>query len=223
MNSNNSSLPEQSARQILNGLPPNIRNISLTCPLCGAIVPARGLRAKPLRGVDNGEWQFVFTCPTCGLLTAFNTNNFSPEQIQAMSGSRWIAELRQFKGLTPGELPGITGPVSPRHLIGTFLLTFLVWMLLIGNLHVEEVFWAAFVSLVIAAVTYRFSAIDVPVWTLKPAAWSALLSLAIEFAGQIVVQNITLAIRVFRPDLPIRPGIVAVPTILRDDISLTIL
>jgi multicomponent Na+:H+ antiporter subunit E len=45
----------------------------------------------------------------------------------------------------------------------------------------------------------------------------------VEFVRQIVIQNITLSIRVLRPGLPIRPGIVAIPTKLTGDVPLTIL
>jgi multicomponent Na+:H+ antiporter subunit E len=215
--------PQSDSIKILQSLPPHIADTLLTCPLCSAVVPARGIRPRPLRGTNNAQWQFVFTCPACGLLSSFNTKHLSREQIQAISGSPWIGELRQLKGLDPIELPGLTSNATPRQLVGTFLLTFLVWMLLIGNFNPVEVLWGAFVSLGIAALTYRFAAIDVPMWTLKPRAWLALVALIIEFVRQIIVQNITLSLRVFRPKMPIRPGIVAVPTSLKSDISLTIL
>ena len=45
----------------------------------------------------------------------------------------------------------------------------------------------------------------------------------VEFVRQIVVQNITLSLRVFSPRLPIRPGIVAVPFRVRGDVNVTLL
>lgn len=140
-----------------------------------------------------------------------------------MSGSAWATELRQFQQTLRVDQPSYVRQVTPRQLVGTFLVAFLAWMLFIGNFNPPEVAWGVVVSLVVARLTYRFAAVDLPAWMLHPRRWLALTLLLIEFARQIVVQNITLSIRVLRPSLPIRPGIVAVPTTLRDDVALTLL
>jgi multicomponent Na+:H+ antiporter subunit E len=215
--------PAQRAREVLKTLPSGAQRLTLVCPLCGSNVPTRGLRPGSLRGVDAARWQLVFTCPACGLISAFDAQQLSPEQVRGMHGSRWTSQLREFMQAAEQEVPTYVQPVSPQAMLRTFLVTFVFWMLLIGNFNPTEVLWGAIVSLIIARITYRVSAFNLPTWTLDPRRWLALFQLLIEFTRQIIVQNITLSIRVLRPDLPIRPGIVAVPTALRSDVSLTIL
>ncbi len=215
--------PEQRARAALRALPANTHDATLSCPLCGTAVPARGLRAKPLRGVDQAWWQLVFTCPACGLLTAFDANRLSLEQIEMLRGSPWAAELRQFQQVARSEMPDYARQGTTQRLIGTFAVTFIAWLLLIGNFNPVEVAWGFLVSLVIARLTYRFAAIDLPGWMFSARRWAALGLLTVEFIRQLVVQNVTLSIRVLRPDLPIRPGIVAIPTDLRGDVELALL
>lgn len=219
------SPPEQRirARAVLRALPAGIHTVTLVCPLCGTSIPARGLRSKSLRGLEDIRWYLVFTCPACGLVSDFNTDQLSVERIEALQGSSWSSKLRQYAYLPRAGLPEHTRRVNRRYLVGTFVVAFLTWMLLIGNLNPVEVLWGVIVSAVIARVTYGFAAIDLPTWMLRPSRWLAFFELSVEFVRQIIVQNITLSIRVLRPSLPIRPGIVAVPTTLRDDVALTVL
>ncbi len=211
------------ARARLKALPAGAHDATLICPLCGSTVPVRGLRLLPLRDADQARWQLVFTCPACGLLTAFDAERLSAEQIEALRGSSWATELRQAQHAAQAEMPGYVRRATTRQLVGTFAITFVTWLLLIGNFNPVEVAWGFVVSLVIARLTYRFAAIDLPAWMLSPQRWLAFGLLAVEFIRQIIVQNVTLSIRVLRPDLPIRPGIVAIPTALRDDVALTLL
>jgi multicomponent Na+:H+ antiporter subunit E len=215
--------PIQRAREILKGLPSGAQRLILVCPLCGSNVPTRGLRARSLRGIDEARWQLVFTCPACGLISAFDAQQLTPEQIRAIHGSHWTAELREFTQASEQEVPTYVQPVHPQAMLRTFLVIFVFWMLLIGNFNPTEMLWGAIVSMVIARVTYRVSAFNLPTWTLNPRRWLALFQLLIEFTRQLLVQNITLSIRVLRPNMPIRPGIVAIPTALRTEVSLTIL
>ncbi|MCC7449486.1 MAG: Na+/H+ antiporter subunit E [Anaerolineae bacterium] len=210
-------------REALKTLPVGVLQTTVACPLCGAVTPARGLRGRSLRGVDDAQWQLVFTCPACGLVTTFDTDGLSLERIRAMSGSAWAAELRQFQQTLRVEQPSYVRQATPRQLVGTFLVAFLAWLLLIGNLNLPEVAWGLVVSLVVARLTYRFAAIDLPVWMLQPRRWRALILLVVDFVRQLVIQNVTLSIRVLRPSLPIRPGIVAIPTDLHDEVALTLL
>ncbi len=211
------------ARAILKALPEGAHEVTLTCPLCGSTAPARGLRVTPLRDLDLARWQLVFTCPACGLLTTFDAQGLSPEQIKALRGSAWATELRQFRQTTRLEIPAFVQRATTRQLIGTFVVTFITWLMLIGNFNPLEVAWGLIVSLVIAGLTYRFAAIDLPIWMLSPRRWWALALLTAEFMRQIVVQNVSLSLRVLRPRLVIRPGIVAIPTALDDDVALTLL
>lgn len=211
------------ARAILRSLPVGTHDATLVCPLCGASVPAHGLRAKLLQAAHDECWQILFTCPTCGLIIAFDTEGLSLEKIDALQGSPWATKLRQFHLAARTQMPGYTRRAGSRQLLGTWIVAFISWMLLIGNFNLPEVVWGVIVSFVIARFTYRFAAIDLPSWMVAPSRWVALGELAVEFIHQLVVQNITLSIRVLRPHLSIKPGIVAIPTALRDDVPLTIL
>jgi multicomponent Na+:H+ antiporter subunit E len=107
--------------------------------------------------------------------------------------------------------------------MGVLVVSFLTWLALTGTLNPIDVLWGVVVSVVVARFAYRLVAFDLPRWVVQPRRWLYFLDLVVEFTRQLVAQNITLSIRVFRPDLPIRPGIVAVPTKLRGDINLTLL
>jgi multicomponent Na+:H+ antiporter subunit E len=211
------------AREVLKALPAGVEQTALVCPLCGATVPARGLRGRSLRSADDVRWQLIFTCPACGLITAFNTEDLSLDVLESMRGSAWAGKLREFARAIRIEQPSYVHRATFRHFAGTFLAAFAAWMLLIGSFDPIQVVWGLAVSLVVARLTYRYAAIDLPTWVLYPRRWLALGLLAIEFARQILVQNVTLSIRVLRPSLPIRPGIVAVPTNLADEVALTLL
>jgi multicomponent Na+:H+ antiporter subunit E len=211
------------AQSVLRSLPPRVYETTTICPLCGTAVPANGLRARA--GSDPGRqaWELVFACPACGLLTRFDVAGLSLEQIQSFQGSAWAAKLRHFERGITSERLRYRRQATSRHFHGVFIVAFLTWMLLIGNFNPSEVLWGLVASLLVAWLTYRFLLFDFLWWMDDPRRWLALGKLLIEFTRQLIVQNVTLAIRVFRPSLPIRPGIVAVATELRQDAELTIL
>lgn len=78
-------------------------------------------------------------------------------------------------------------------------------------------------SLVVARFSYRLVAFGLPTWVTSPRRWIAFFELLAEFVRQLIVQNVTLSLRVLKPKIPIHPGIVAIPTRLRSDIALTVL
>ncbi len=223
LSSDPSGKTDQRALAVLRALPAGSEQATLICPLCGATVPARGLRGRSQRGVDDARWHLVFTCPACGMITAFNTDGLSLQLVESLRGSAWAGELRLSPQMVRAEQPSYIHQATLSQLVGTFLIAFVGWMVLIGNFHPIEVVWGLGVSAVVAGLTYRFSAIALPRWMLSRRRWMALGQLLVEFAKQIIIQNITLSIRVLRPDLPIRPGIVAIPTHLRDEVALTLL
>jgi multicomponent Na+:H+ antiporter subunit E len=202
---------------------PQAPDSELVCPLCSVIAPARGLRVKPLRGKDAQHWQVVYTCPACGYIAAFDIEGVDFEQIRAMRGTAWVRELRSFARIPRSDSLQYMRGVGTRHFIGTFLTVFATWMLLTGSFVAADLAWGIGASLIVARVSYRFAAIDVPWWITSPRRWIALFQLAAEFIRQLVVQNVTLSIRVFSPRMRIRPGIVAVPVELKNDASLTVL
>ncbi|MCI0395521.1 MAG: Na+/H+ antiporter subunit E [Chloroflexi bacterium] len=216
-------MSNQTAAKLLKSLPPQVQEATIICPLCGTVAPASGLRARPGDSAGGAPWQLLFTCPACGLLTAFNASQLSLKQIESFHGSAWATELRQFQqDIRRGQLR-YRRRATRRHFVGVFLVSFLTWMVLIGNLHPAEIVWGLAISLIISRFTYRFLLFNFWGWMYDPYRWLQLGKLLLEFGRQIIVQNVTLALRVFRPDLPIRPGIVAVPTKLRNDVQLTLL
>jgi multicomponent Na+:H+ antiporter subunit E len=98
-----------------------------------------------------------------------------------------------------------------------------LWLLLTGSFAPVDLLWGVIVCLSVTVLTFRFVAFGAPEWMLQPRRWWAFLLLLGEFIRQIVVQNVTLAWRVFSPRIPIKPGIVAVPFNARRDVPATIL
>jgi multicomponent Na+:H+ antiporter subunit E len=211
------------AQRILKSLPPHVHKTTAICPLCGTTAPANGLQVRPDSDSGREIWELVFACPACGLLTRFDVEGISLEQIQLFHGSTWTARLRHFERGIRSERLRYRQRATERHFVGVFIAAFLTWMLLIGNFNPSEVLWGLVASLLVAWFTYRFLLFDFLWWMNDPRRWLALGKLLVEFTRQLIVQNVNLAIRVFRPDLAIRPGIVAVPTRLRQDAELTLL
>jgi multicomponent Na+:H+ antiporter subunit E len=202
--------------QVLKQLPKALHDSLIICPLCGSDAYPKGLRAA-----ETG-WSVVFVCPQCGLLTPFKAVGIDLDEICGLQGSPWAAELRSFAQLhsTGSRL----APPTPRHLISVFMICFLLWVLLTWSFVAVDLLWGGIVSFSVALVSQRFSTFELSAdWMRSPRRWLALLRLFLEFSRQLIIQNITLSIRVFRPKIPIKPGIVAVPTRLRGDAALTLL
>ncbi len=211
-----------SARQVARRLPAGAPELTLVCPLCGSDAQARGLRPKQEAAQTSIHWEFVFTCPACGLMSTFDVEGLSVRQIQALPGSPWAAELRDFTRQRREPEPG-TRPAGLREWLVTCVVCFGVWLMLTGSTNLSDVLWGVVVSIVVAGATYRFTLLDVPTWVSSPRRWGAFGRLMLEFIRQLVVQNITLSARVLRPNMPIKPGIVVIPTKLKRDFPLTVL
>jgi multicomponent Na+:H+ antiporter subunit E len=204
-------------------LPADASQASLHCPLCTSTAPARGVVHRTL---SSGErWELVFICPTCGLYTTFDTTRLKVEQITRRHGSQWAAALRQPDHDVPVEHAASpvqqTNPVA--HYLTTFIACGVLWLLLTGSFAPVDLLWGVAVCTGVAMLTYRFTAFGAPRWMQRPRGWLAFVRLLIEFVRQIIVQNVTLSRRVFAPNMPIKPGIVAVPYNIQGDVPLTIL
>ena len=211
----------QQAKAILKKLPLDAQNATIACPLCGAVVPSRGLRIQHRETGD--DWQLLFTCPSCGLATAFSATHLSMKQLQALRGSSWAREIRHYAHPDAAEVLLTEEKANTSHLFAVFVISFLTWIVLTGSLNPLDVLWGMIMSFVVARFSYQFVRFNLPRWVLTPRRWLYFADLMLEFTRQIVVQNITLSIRVLRPNLPIKPGIIAIPTKLRDEVALTIL
>jgi multicomponent Na+:H+ antiporter subunit E len=211
------------AEAILRALPKALAAATPACPLCGAATTARGLRPRQLAGTHQTVWELAFTCPACGLTTAFDFNRLPPERIASLVGSRWANELRQARWLgLPADLPQ-TRNVTTRNFLSVLVISFLTWLVLTGSFQPVDLLWGLAVCLVVARLSYRLVAFELPHWVMHPRRWLYFTDLLWEFTRQIVAQNVSLSLRVLRPRLAIRPGIVAVPFRIRGDVNITLL
>jgi multicomponent Na+:H+ antiporter subunit E len=131
--------------------------------------------------------------------------------------------MRQFHWIGHAERLPQERTAGPRHFTAAFLVSALTWLVLTGSFNPVDLLWGVAVCLVVARFSYRLAAFGLPRWIGNPRRWLPFLRLLFEFNRQLIVQNLTLSARVLRRNLGIRPGIVAVPTRLRDDVGLTVL
>ena len=183
---------------------------------------ARGLRPRAVAGREP-VWELAFTCPACGLTTAFDATRVTAERLAALGGSGWAAELRQVRWHPPETGLPQAREATPSHFVAVLVVSFLTWLVLTFSLAPGDLLWGLAVSLVVARFSYRLVAFDLPAWVLQPRRWLYFADLLWEFTRQIIAQNVSLSLRVLRPSLPIRPGIVAVPTRVRGEVNLTLL
>lgn len=176
-----------------------------------------------MAGTAQPLWELAFTCPACGLTSAFDVGRLSPERLAALAGSRWGNELRRARWLEPPEALPHTRAATTRHFVAVFVIALLTWLVLTGSFAPVDILWGLALSLLVARVSYRLVAFDLPGWVIQPRRWFPFLDLLWEFTRQIVAQNVSLSMRVLRRSLSIRPGIVAVPVRVRGDINLTLL
>ena len=200
-----------------------LQSTSLVCPLCSAPMPARGFRPQPDPGLPTQHWEAVFSCPACGLISTFDIKYLSPRLLKTIQGSQWATQLRQYGPNLPTESVEQELEATPFHFLSVFVISFLTWLVLTGSVQLIDLLWGAVASVLVARFAYRLVAFDLPKWTSSPRRWLAFFSLLWELNRQLIKQNISLSLRVLNPKLPIRPGIVAVPTVLRGDVELTLL
>jgi multicomponent Na+:H+ antiporter subunit E len=116
------------------------------------------------------------------------------------------------------EQPSSEARPRLSHRLFAFGITVLLWLLLAGDLHLQEWIAAALVGVMVTAVAgprlglylgLRFS-VAAPVHLLRYLA---------HFAAALVRANLDMARRVLTPRLPIRPGVVAVQTRLQSPLG----
>jgi multicomponent Na+:H+ antiporter subunit E len=99
-----------------------------------------------------------------------------------------------------------------------FVLGFVVWMLLVWTLDIQEVVAGLGVGILTAALFGSYLPVK-PSRLLNPVRWFWLLVYVPVFGYQVVKSNIDVALRVLSPGLQIRPGIIKVKTRLKSDIA----
>jgi multicomponent Na+:H+ antiporter subunit E len=221
------------AQEAVTKLPLHTDQLALRCPLCSTMAPVRGVMSRndpahrhpEQRSPDTEQWELAFICPACGLYTTFAIHRLRAEQIAHFPGSHWATKLREPEISIQTETPEMLHVRTDdrTHFATTFTACAVLWLLLTGSFAPVDLLWGLTVCTGVTALTYRLVAFGAPRWMRRPRKWGAFLALGWEFTKQIIVQNFTLSRRVFSPQLPIRPGIVAVPFNIRRDVPLTIL
>jgi multicomponent Na+:H+ antiporter subunit E len=108
-----------------------------------------------------------------------------------------------------------------KKYLSTFLVLWLIWMLLAG-FSTEEAILGGAASLILALIIARFVPFSFGIGIV----WQAIRFIAIYvplFLYKMVLSNIDVAYRVLSPRMPINPRIVKVPTNLKGDVAKLIL
>jgi multicomponent Na+:H+ antiporter subunit E len=103
-----------------------------------------------------------------------------------------------------------------------FVFLFATWLALTSSLHWQELLTGILVSVALTAFLRKtYEKLGLPPFSFKRAWYFAVYLLVL--LKEIVRANLDVAYRVIHPRLPIKPGIVAVHTELRQDIAKMIL
>ncbi|MBW9265982.1 MAG: Na+/H+ antiporter subunit E [Candidatus Thiodiazotropha sp. (ex. Lucinisca nassula)] len=108
------------------------------------------------------------------------------------------------------------------HGLFLFVLIFLLWLMLSGNLALAEVV----TGLVVASVVTLASRPHLPLFSglrLSPAAILPFISYLAVFLAALIRANLDMARRVLSPSLPLNPGVVEVKTRLKSSLGRLIL
>ncbi len=89
---------------------------------------------------------------------------------------------------------------------------FLTWVLLTWTLTVEQLAFGAGIAVAVAIGLMQADRGVAPWRVLEPARLGRVLRLLVKAIRRMVVANVVLAHRIWSPSLPIRPGMVIVPT-----------
>jgi len=111
---------------------------------------------------------------------------------------------------------------SVREPFYLFFFLFATWLALTSSLHWQELLTGAVVSVALAVFLARtYAHLGLPALSFKRVWYFCVYLLVL--LKEIVRANLDVAYRVIHPKLPIRPGIVAIKTELRQDIAKMIL
>lgn len=104
--------------------------------------------------------------------------------------------------------------------IASFILSFVVWLLLCWSVDWQHLLVGLLVSLFVTYFTRDLFTKDLLKFTTRPL---LAISYFLLLVWKIIKANLDVAYRVIHPKLPIRPGIVKVKTRLRSEVALTYL
>lgn len=101
--------------------------------------------------------------------------------------------------------------------VGTFLVLFIVYVLLAGFV-VQELILGAVVSLVLTLIIAKYVTYEIDIKLPLRLLQFIFVYLPV-FIWQLILANIDVAKRVLSPKIPLRPGIIKVPTELKGDFA----
>lgn len=107
---------------------------------------------------------------------------------------------------------------SFKHYVFAFFASFALWLLLVGNLHADELLAGAAVGLVVTLVAGRRLSILSGVKFNLTASVHLVRYLAY-FLKALILANLDMARRVLSPSLPLRPAVVEVETGLQSSLG----
>ncbi len=107
------------------------------------------------------------------------------------------------------------------RVIALFCWAFLTWVLLTWTLTVEQMLFGAGIALAVAVALAPLGEVAGPWRLLTPRRLAAAVRLIALSAGRIVTANLRLSRLIWDPRLPLRSGMVVVPTTQRSEGGLT--
>ena len=99
-----------------------------------------------------------------------------------------------------------------------FIMSFILWMLLVGNLHLQEIGAGLLVAILVTIISFRRLAL-MDGFKLRPDAFVHMAGYLGFFCISLLRANLDMARRVISPSLPINPSLVQVPTSLQSDLG----
>lgn len=102
-------------------------------------------------------------------------------------------------------------------LAGLFAWSFLTWVILTWTLTAEQLAFGAAIAAVVALALAPLGRAHGPWWFLTPHRLAAALWLMAVTAGRVVVANVKLSARIWRPSRPLSSGMIVVATHERSD------
>lgn len=108
--------------------------------------------------------------------------------------------------------------------LATFVLCYLCWMMFTLSFEAQELAVGAIISLIVALFSARFLIHEKPLYIFKPQRFFALIHYCLfVFTKELWKANMDVAKRALDPKLPVKPGIVRVPTELKSEYGLAML
>lgn len=111
--------------------------------------------------------------------------------------------------------------MSAGKLVVTFVFLFLAWIALTASLNVQELFVGAICAAIVAAISYKLLIKGRLRNTFEPKRWAYGIAYFPAYVWAEIKSHADVIYRILHPKMPIKPGIVKVPTDLKTDFGIT--